>query len=134
MTTEDFLTFYPQFAGLFPEAVLTAFVTSDNLRFEQFDEDAEEARRLYVAHKLTLYARTVPASSQGQGGSASFAALSSSGDTMKLASKRVDDVSVTYASGASASVSSRLAEFGETEYGLQLLSLLRLHSATWYVP
>ena len=134
MTTADFLAFYPQFAGLFPEAVLTAFVNSSNLRFEQFDEDAEEARRLYVAHKLTLYARTMPASSQGQGGVTSFSALSSSGDVLKVAAKRVDDVSVTYASGASSSASSRFADLTETEYGLQLISLFRLHSESWYVP
>ena len=60
MTTEDFLTFYPQFSGV-PQTILQSFVDSANLRFDEFAEDAEEARRLLTAHKLTLYARTVPA-------------------------------------------------------------------------
>ena len=135
MTSAEFLTFYPQFANLFPEPVLSAYVASANARFEHFDEDAEEARRLYVAHKLTLYARTVPSSPEAQGGVTSFSALASSGDPAKVTGKKVDDVSVTYSSGASSSAaSSRFADLNETTYGLQLLTLLRLHSETWYVP
>ena len=134
MTVSDFLAFYPQFAGLFPEAVLSAYVDAASCRFGQFEEDAEEARRLYVAHRLTLYARTVPLSPVVQGGVSSFSALASSGGSAKIVGKRVDDVAVTYASGASSAVSSRLADLAETAYGLQLLSLLRMHSGTQYVP
>ena len=137
MTAAEFLIFYPQFADVFPEPVLNAFVESASLRFSDFAEDAEEARRLYVAHKLTLYARTVPASSgaSGQGSAASYAALASSGDGTRITSKRVDDVAITYASGASSSSgASSLRDLEETTYGLQLLSLLRLHSYPRYVP
>ncbi len=138
MTADDFLAFYPQFADRYPEAVLSAYVASANARFDEFGEDAEEARRLFTAHKLTLYARTVPGAldSGSQGGEVSFSALASSGDGTRVTSKRVDDVAFTYASGSasSASAASGLADLGETVYGLQLLGLLRLYSWPRYVP
>ena len=62
MTAADFLAFYPQFS-IIPAAVLSAYVEAASLRFDEFDEDAKEARRLYTAHKLTLYARAMPPSS-----------------------------------------------------------------------
>ena len=137
MTASDFLTFYPQFADLFPEPVLDACVASASLRFTGFDEpDAEEARRLYTAHKLTLYARTMPATLEAQGGASSFSALASAGDGTRVISRKVDDVAVTYASGSSAasSAASGLGDLRETVYGLQLLSLLRMYSYPRYVP
>ena len=58
MTQSDFIAFYPQFAGFTPAVVLTEYIRQANARFTSFSEgDAEEARRLYVAHKLTMYAR-----------------------------------------------------------------------------
>ena len=51
--------------------------------------------------------------------------------------KKVEEVSVTYATGASSysvSASFDLAELTETSFGMQLLSLLRLHSKARYVP
>lgn len=135
MTVSDFLAFYPQFSGVFPEVVLTAYVESASLRFDEFGEDAEEARRLLVAHRLTLYARTVPASLEGQGGVTSFSALSSAGDGTKITSKKVDDVAITYASGNSGGgTATGLTDLAETTYGLQLLGLIRLHSCPRYVP
>ena len=138
MTIPDFLAFYPQFADLYPDAVLSAYVSSANARFDEFREDAEEARRLFIAHKLTLYARTVPGALDfgSQGGEVSFSALASSGDGTRVTSKRVDDVAFTYASGSASSVSAAtgLADLGETVYGLQLLALLRLYSYPRYVP
>ena len=138
MTAAEFLAFYPQFESVIPGPVLSAFVESAGLRFSDFHEDAEEARRLYVAHKLTLYARTVPAGSSSAGGdfSARMAALASSGDSARTVSKRVDDVAVTYSAGASASAASGslLSELRETAFGIQLLSLLRLYACPRYVP
>ena len=58
MTQSDFTAFYPQFAGFTPAVVLTEYIRQANDRFASFtEEDAEEARRLYTAHKLTMYAR-----------------------------------------------------------------------------
>ena len=132
MTAADFLIFYPQFSCV-PQAVLEAFADSANLRFDEFEEDAEEARRLFTAHRLTLYARTVPASG-AQGGVSSFSALASSGDSARISGKKVDDVAISYSSGVSAFAASRLADLQETLYGQQLLSLLRMHSYPRYVP
>ena len=58
MTQADFTAFYPQFTGFTPAVVLTTYIAQANGRFSSFaPEDAEEARRLYTAHRLTLYAR-----------------------------------------------------------------------------
>lgn len=134
MTVSDFLAFYPQFTGAFPEPVVSAYAESAGLRFDEFGEDAEEARRLYVAHRLTLYAKTMPLSPDAGSGEVSFSALASAGDGTRISSRKVDDVAVTYASGASASGSTGLADLSETLYGQQLLALLRVHALPRYVP
>ena len=56
ITQSSFLAFYPQFSSFTPGVVLTEYLSQANARFSDFDSDADEARRLYVAHKLTLYA------------------------------------------------------------------------------
>ena len=136
MTSDEFLAFYPQFAAGFPEIVMEAVTASANARFGDFEEDAEEARRLYMAHRLTLYAKTVPASSaSGEIAPASFSSLAGAGDGTRIVSRKVDDVAVTYASSVGeSSESSALADLKETVYGRQLLALLRLHAWPEYVP
>ena len=133
MTAAAFMTFYPQFEGVFPEIVVSSYVEEANLRFADFGEDAEAARRLYIAHRLTLYAKTMPAAMET--GSASYAALASSGDGSRITSKKVDGVAVTYASGTSSGSSeSEMIDFSETIYGLQLLSMMRMYCYPWYIP
>ncbi len=135
MTSADFLAFYPQFTGAFPSIVLESYITLANARFGEFGEDTEEARRLYIAHKLTLYARTAPPASGEGGGTISLSSLASSGDGATITSKRVENVAVTYAAKSSSSESAfGLEDLTETEYGKQLLSLLRLHTFPRYVP
>ncbi len=129
MTKQEFLAFYPQFAAV-PQVNTDFYVSLANLRFSDFEEDAEEARRLYTAHKLTLFARASPAT----GSPASLSELSSSGDGAKVASRKVGEVAVTFASSGPASAGSALAELSETVFGLQLLSLIRLHAWPRYVP
>ena len=131
MTQNEFLAYFPQFSGFTPAVVLADAVSQANARFSDFGEDTDEARRLYVAHKLTLYAQT--ALPEGQ--AASMPALVTAGEKQsRIASKKVGEVAVTYAASSSMSASSALADLPETAYGLQLLSLLRLHSFTRYVP
>ena len=134
MTVADFTAFYPQFAGFTPAVVLDACVAQANERFSDFSgSDAEEARRLYAAHRLTLYARTA----LPDGVTPSKAAIAAAGQAQqKIASKKVGEVAVTYSSGASSSVSvsTDLADLPETSFGLQLLSLLRLYGRSVYVP
>ncbi len=136
MTAAAFLAFYPQFESVIPEAVLTAYVDGANLRFTDFGDDAPEARRLYVAHKLTLYAKTMPAAFSDASGSATYSSLASAGDGSKITSKKVDGVSVTYSAGSSSSsgASSSLADLSETIFGEQLLTLIRLYAWPRYVP
>ena len=131
----EFTAFYPQFAGFTPAIVMTAYIAQANARFSSFTaEDAEEARRLYTAHRLTMYARVA----LPEGTTPSKAAIAAAGQAQqKIASKKAGEVSVTYATGASSasvSASSDLADLTETSFGLQLLSLLRLYSRSVYMP
>ena len=133
MTQEEFVAFYPQFSGFTPAVVLSAYIAQANARFSSFSpEDAEEARRLYTAHRLTLYARM----SLPDGVTPTRESIATAGQSSRaVASKKVGEVSVTYATGASSSsVDTDFADLAETSFGLQLLSLLRLYSMTRYVP
>lgn len=133
MSEAEFTAFYPQFAGFSPAVVLSEYIRQANARFTGFvPEDAEEARRLYTAHKLTLYARTALPDNAAP----SKAAIAAAGQAQqKIASKKVGEVAVTYSSGTStASVSADLADLPETSFGLQLLAFLRLYSRSVYVP
>ncbi|MCR5371516.1 MAG: hypothetical protein K6E83_12495, partial [Clostridium sp.] len=134
MTQAEFTAFYPQFAGFTPVVVMTEYIRQANKRFSAFSaEDAEEARRLYTAHKLTMYARVAlsgepPATASGgnlaggevtgneqspQWGAATidgagarytYAQLAAAGQAQqKIASKKVGEVAVTYSSGTSSS-------------------------------
>ena len=135
MLQTDFTAFYPQFAGFTPAVVLNEYIRQANSRFSSFtEEDAEEARRLYTAHKLTMYARVA----LPEGVTPSKGAIAAAGQAQqKIASKKVGEVAVTYSSGTSSSavsVSTDLADLTETDFGMQLLSLIRLYSRSVYVP
>ena len=68
MTASDFLSFYPQFAGLFPDPVLSAYVDAANLRFDQFDEDVEEAiARRFPATRVIVTRGSKGAAAVGAG-------------------------------------------------------------------
>ncbi len=134
LSQSDFLAFYPQFSSFSQGVVLTEYLRQANARFSDFGEDAEEARRLYVAHKLTLHAASTPP--EGVTPTPAVIATSGRGAMQEVASKKVGEVQVSYStsSSVSASVSTSLSDLKETVYGLQLLSLLQLHSFTKYVP
>lgn len=135
MTQSEFIAFYPQFAGFTPIIVMSEYIRQANDRFSALDQmDAEEARRLYTAHKLTLYARmALP-----ENVTPSKSAIAAAGQgQQRIASKRVGEVSVTYASGTSSavgSVNTDLADLSETPFGVQLLGLLRLYGRSVYIP
>lgn len=137
MSPAEFTAFYPQFAGFTPAVVMTEYICQANARFTAFvPEDAEEARRLYTAHKLTMYARTALPAADGAGARYTYAQLSEAGQNRRIASKKAGEVSVTYSSGTSSAVSVQtgLADLAETDFGLQLLSLLKMYARTVYVP
>ena len=134
MTAEEFTAFYPQFAGFEPAMVLNIYIQQANARFSDFsDLDAEEARRLYAAHRLTLYARA----SLAEGVEPTKAMIAAADDASRrhVSSKRVGEVQVSYTSASSAaSASTSLADLTETSFGLQLLSLLNAYSFSCHVP
>ena len=134
MTQAEFTAFYPQFAGFTPAVVLTEYIRQANARFSAFTaEDAEEARRLYTAHKLTMYARTA----LPDGTTPSKSAIAAAGQTQRVSSKKVGEVAVTYSSGTSSSsvsVKTDLADLTETDFGLPLLSLIKMYARSVYVP
>ena len=135
MTQAEFTAFYPQFAGFTPVVVMTEYIRQANKRFSAFSaEDAEEARRLYTAHKLTMYARVA----LPDGVTPTKAQIAAAGQAQqKIASKKVGEVAVTYSSGTSSSsvsVKTDLADLTETDFGLQLLSLIKMYARPVYVP
>ena len=129
ITQAEFIAFYPQFAGFEPAFVLSVYLSQANERFSAFTQgDAEEARRLYAAHKLTMYARAV----LPENAPVTRAALAAAGQApQRIAGKKAGEVSVTYETGApsaSYAVSAALADLPETSFGLQLLALIRRYS------
>ncbi len=134
LTPSAFLAFYPQFSSFSQGVVLTEYLRQANARFFDYDEDTDEARRLYVAHKLTLYAAVcLP---EGVTPSPAVIASAGRGAMQEVASKKVGEVSISYntSSSVSASVSTGLADLKQTIYGLQLLSLIRMHGFAKYIP
>ena len=130
MTKEQFLSVYPWFSSL-PDAILTDLVDRSNPRFADLEEDAEEARRLWIAHKLTLFARTaLPTDASSF---PSVREISSAADTFHETSKHVGDVSISL-SDTSAHLSSESTDLSLTLYGRQLLSLLLPSTYPRYVP
>ncbi len=142
MTQQEFTAFYPQFTGFTPAVVLREYIAQANGRFSDFSEtDMEEARRLYVAHKLTLYSFTVPAADgSGSGSAPDPAAIASAGKAVavkqQVSTKKVGEVAVSYTTGSymSSGASSVLADLAETAYGLQLLTLIRMYDRPRYIP
>ena len=133
ISTADFLAFYPQFSSFAQGIVLPEYLRQANARFSDFGEDAEEARRLYVAHKLTLYAAScLP---EGVVPTPAVLAAAGRGAMQEIASKKVGEVQVSYSTSAASgsSACTGLNDLKETAYGLQLLSLLRLYGFAKYI-
>ena len=134
LSAEAFLAFYPQFSSFSQGVVLPEYLRQANARFGDFGEDAEEARRLYVAHKLTLYSASTPP--PGVTPTPAVIATAGRGAMQEVSSKKVGEVQVSYSTSSSvaASVSTGLNDLTETVYGLQLLSLIRLYGFAKYIP
>lgn len=132
MTASEFLAFYPQFTGV-SEYVLDEYVDQSNLRFEEALDAAEECRRLYIAHKLTLWAQTfLPIEENGV---PSMKALASSGVAAQSLSKSVGGVSVSKSEGSGVNSIQGFGELKQTAFGVQLIQLLKIATAAGrYVP
>ena len=135
MTSAEFLEFYPQFSSI-PSAVLNTYVEQANARFDEFCDAAEEARRLYTAHKLTLYAQTYAvAPTQGENPSVVMARVAGAGVSAQALSKSVGGVSVSKSEGSATSGLTGYAEWKQTEFGLQLIGLAKIAVAGGrYIP
>ena len=132
MTESSFLSWYPQFTSFTPAAVLRETVSRAGGLFSGMEpEDVEEARRLYTAHRLTLYELTRPEEGNSTARAAAEAGKSA---LQKVSSRKVGDVTVAYALSTAAAQAAGLADLAETAYGVQLLGLLRLYTGTRYVP
>ena len=134
LTPESFLAFYPQFSHFSQGVVLTEYIRQANARFGSFGEDAEEARRLYTAHKLTLYSASTPP--EGVTLTSAIIATAGRGARQEISSKKIGEVQVNYSTSSSvaASVSTGLNDLKETVYGLQLLSIIWLYGFARYIP
>ena len=134
MTSQEFLAFYPQF-GAMPTVVINEYVNQANDRFDEFCDAAEEARRLYIAHKLTLYAQTYAPAQSGSATPSGMAALAGAGVSAQALSKSVGGVSVSKSEGSALSSISGYGEWKQTEFGLQLIGLAKIAVAGGrYIP
>jgi len=134
VTSQEFLAFYPQF-GAIPNVVMDEYVSQSNLRFDEFCDAQEEARRLFVAHKLTLYAQTFAMAQSGGPTPTGMAALSGAGVSAQALSKSVGGVSVSKSEGSALSSISGYGEWKQTEFGLQLIGLAKIAVAGGrYIP
>ena len=135
ITRADFLAFYPHFKSFTPQLVLDSYISLANARFGDYDEEADIARRLYVAHNLVLYARALPQASLTE----AMSVIASTGkEEARITQKRVDQVSVSYGYSSDtirgSAKSTSQGDLLETIYGIQLLSLIKAHSFGKYVP
>lgn len=134
MTRDTFLAFYPQF-GSVPQVVIDEYVSQAEKRFGDFEDMTEEARRLFIAHKLTLYAQTYTEIPQQTPTAIGMKSLSSAGVAAQALSKSVGGVSISKTEGSAVSSISGYGELKQTEFGVQLISLLKIATAGGiYVP
>ena len=132
MTESSFLAFYPQFSCFAQGVVLPEYLRQANARFKDFGEDAEEARRLYTAHRLILYASAMPP--ENQESSMEVLVQSAKAALQEIASEKVGEVSVSYAANKIASATTGFKDLETTVYGLQLLSLIKQYGFAKYFP
>lgn len=134
MTADAFIVFYPQFT-VFPQIVLDEYTAQANLRFSECLDAAEEARRLYVAHKLTLYAQTYAETDTNVSPAVAMKKIAGAGVAAQALSKSVGGVSVSKSEGSALGSISGYGELKQTEFGLQLIQLLKIATAGGrYVP
>lgn len=134
MTSPEFLAFYPQF-GAIPNVVLDEYILQSNNRFDEFCDAAEEARRLYVAHKLTLYAQTYATAQSGDASPSGMSKLAGAGVSAQALSKSVGGVSISKSEGSALASISGYGEWKQTEFGLQLIGLAKIAVAGGrYIP
>ena len=132
MTESSFLALYPQFSGFAGGVVLPEYIRQANARFADFGEEAEEARRLYTAHRLILYASAMPPENREESMGTMVQAAREA--LQEIASEKVGEVSVSYTSSQRSSTTTGFKDLETTVYGLQLLSLIKQYGFSKYFP
>lgn len=132
MTESSFLAFYPQFTCFAGGVVLPEFLRQANARFADFGEDAEEARRLYTAHRLILYASAMPPENQSSTLESLVQAAKQS--LQEITSEKVGEVAISYTSTQKSTATTAFKDLETTVFGLQLLSLLSQYGFSKYFP
>lgn len=111
------------------------YVEQSNLRFDHCLDAAEEARRLYIAHKLTLYAQTYAPAQTGEATPQGMSKIAGVGVAAQALSKSVGGVSVSKSEGNALASIGGYGELKQTEFGLQLINLLKIATAGGkYIP
>jgi len=134
MTATEFTTFYPQFkkiatdhAPVVEEYLAQAHNICDEDRWMDM---RNEGIRLYTAHKLTLYLKTITAENVPD------AQVAAAGDAKGIkTNKTVAGVSVGMAESSATTGIPGYGAFKTTEYGIQFMTMARMVGmGGMYVP
>ena len=125
MTVSEFIAFYPQFKKIADDRspVVEEYLAQAH---SICDEDRwldmrNEGIRLYAAHKLTLYLKTLTAEG------ATDAQIASAGDAKGIkTNKSVAGVSLGMAESSATTGIEGWGAFKTTEYGIQFMTLARM--------
>jgi hypothetical protein len=134
VTEAEFTEFYPQFAVVVtahPKVIAEYLKQAHNIcDDDRWMDMRDEGIRLYVAHKLTLYLKTLTAND------ASDAQIAAAGDAKGIkTNKAVAGVSVGMAESSATSGLPGWGAFKTTEYGIQFMTLARMVGmGGMYVP
>lgn len=130
LTREDFLAFYPQFTPL-PNMVIEEYVRLANSCIDEniWLEWIDEGRRLFAAHKCTLFVKT----SDLYHGTMEEA-LSAGLDTGNITSQSVGGVSVSYSPDQAVQDLGGFGDLKTTAFGLQLATYAKKLTLGTYVP
>ena len=106
--------------------MIAEYVEQSNLRFGDALDAKEECRRLWIAHKLILWAQAAIEGVDAESGVyPTYSSLASSGVSAQSLSKSVGGVSVSKSEGSGVSSINGYGELKLTIYGLQLIALLK---------
>ncbi len=122
-TLDDFLAFYPQFAGLVPDVVLSSFVELGQacVARQRFGKMWQLAIGLFIAHFCTLYLQNAADS-----GTAAADVLNAAQAAGVVTSESADGVSYSMDTSMLSQDLAGWAAFKLTAFGSQFATLARL--------
>ena len=122
-TLDDFLTFYPQFAGLLPDVVLNSFLELGQacVSKQRFGKMWQLSIGLFVAHFCTLYLQ-----SMADAGSEAADVLNAAQTAGVITSESADGISYSMDASSSSSDLAGWAAFKLTTFGVQFATIAKL--------